>query len=123
MFIFITIITLVIYIKWHDAHFVEKNFKLYTQIEIGYVKKLEFYDDNESFFEVILSNNQKRFLKQRFNFTNELIYTTQVPCKWITQNDNYQYYFYSNHAGFRYVLFALEKNGNDFIVYQDFGDN
>lgn len=119
----ILIITYIGYILYHDSSFVENNFKKYTGVN-EYIVKVEFYDDFHSYIETIVPNSNKRILLQKFKFENSLSKLKgRVEPSFITENPNFVYYVIEDGYGpYGYVLFALEKDGNTFIVYEAYGN-
>lgn len=114
---------LIIFIYFHDSSFVKKNLVKYTGLK-EFITKFDYYDNHQSYIESVISNIDKQKLVAKFKFENSLIKLKgRVECPFISENPNYIYYVIEDGYGpYGYILYALEKEGNTFVVYEAYGN-
>ena len=119
----IAVISYIIFIQYHDSTFVESNFKKYTGVT-EYIIKVNYHNDFQSYIETVISNSSKRTLLQKFKFESNLSKLKgRIEPAFLTESDKFIYYIIEDGYGpYGYIVFELEKEGNTFIVYEEYGN-
>jgi hypothetical protein len=122
--ILFSLVAFIVYWKYHDLNFVEKNLKAYTGLE-NHILKFQFFNDSESFIEVLISNQDKLNLLKKFKFEKsfEEKLAGRIACPYLKDSDDFNYFLIEDGYGpYGYVLICLENKGNTLQVYEFFAD-
>jgi hypothetical protein len=109
---------------FHDKKFVEENLTTYTKIKDFKVKN-KYFDDQQSYIEVTISNSDKIKLLNKFKFesTFEKKLKGEAQCNFISEKKAFVYYLDLDRYGpYGYILFAVEKDGNTLELYEMYGN-
>lgn len=106
----------------HTCTTTKVDIKKYVDLK-EYVVRCGYYDDHQAYYEVIISNSDKRTLLQKYKFEDNLSKLQgRFEPAFVSENPNYVYYVNPNGQGmYGYILYALEKNGNTLIIYEVYG--
>jgi len=107
----------------HDKKFVRENFALYTGAK-EIIVRTEYHDSHQSYIEAIISYNDKASLLTKYKFEDGLDKLEgRTPCPFIViANPEYQYVILDGYGQYGYILMAMEKNGNNVIVYEEYSE-
>ncbi len=120
--VFSSILLFFAYRYYHDSTFVEKNMIEYTEIK-KYIVTVNYYDNYQSYIEVLISIHDKNKLLKKYNFENSLKKLKgKIQPEFISEKDEFIYCVIQRaKLSYRYIIIALEKNGNILQVYEYYG--
>jgi hypothetical protein len=123
VFLICSAFILLAYLSYRNASFVEKNFVRFTGVT-EFIVKTNFHNNHESYIETVISNSNKGLVLEKFAFRDDLSELRgHVEASFTTENANYQYFVKKSDGNpYGYVLLALEKKGNTFIMYEIYGN-
>ncbi len=109
---------------YHDSTFVEKNMREYTGVK-KYIITVSYYDNHNSFIEVILTSREKQLLLKRMKFKEDMEdFRGKIKPDFFSEKEGFVYHVIKRgERSYRYILIALEKNGNIMQVYELYGDH
>ena len=125
--IYITIFVVVligVYWFYNHTFFVQRNMENYTGLT-KYTIEEKYYDQEQSYMKVSISLNDKQKLLSKFSFTDEfeLKLLGKVNQNFIYKNPKFIYYIINKGIGqYRYIIMALEKEGDVFELYEFYGN-
>jgi hypothetical protein len=117
------VLTLVMLGYLHDSNVVKKSFQKYTGVK-EFIMKVDYLDNHQSYFEAVISTTDKEMLLKKFKFENTLdCLKGHLKPTFIIEKPGYVYYIIEHTLGpYGYILFALEKEGNEIVFYELFSD-
>ena len=117
------ILSIMIWINYHDSTFLKKNVVLYTGVK-EFIVKYQYSDNHQSFIETTISNKDKQMLLKKFKFDSTLVKLKyRMECTFISETPNYNYYVIEDGYGpYGYIVIALEKMGNTMKIFEEYGD-
>ena len=88
------------------------------------ITKFGYDDGHQLYFELLISNNDKKKLLKMFLFKDHLsALKSKYPPDYLIENINFAYSIKSKGLGpYGYLIFALEKEGNQFLIYMFYGE-
>jgi hypothetical protein len=123
--IIVILLSIAIYkLKGHgDQKMYDRNNMVKVTGITQFVLRSEYHDDRESYFNIQISDSDKRKLISKFQFDDNLEKLNgKIPCPFIRQKKTYKYCVnLTGYGPYGYSILTLEKTGNGVEYFELYG--